>query len=454
MGLFQKKPAASPAAAALSEMAAADQNFQTFHQILDEVLASGSRKQKGVVLKVYLENFKRVNDVFGYQYSEKLLAEIQNYLQEYTSCPAYRSVGVEFILILDQYSQSKATQLAEELLERFKRPWNIAGSDCLCFAHIGMCSYPGYASSADEMLKCLDLAVAKAADYGINQSAMYDLEIHNQFLRRQRIALSLQSALEKKEIEVRFRPTCHSASGKFTRAEFYMRIFIEGIGMVGSAQFLPLAEDFGQIYAIESFALDQVGQCIARLMEEGKEFESVALPISSLVLLQDDFLDEVKDVMTKYQIPPKKLAIEIQETAFTTAFLNINVIMQELSDLGVELILNNFGTGYSKLTSLLDFPVDAVKFERLFIWQLETNPASSNVIQKLVEMARALHLQTIAEGVETEGQRTALQDFGCDYQQGFYYAPTLEMETLIEIMDTTLEQSREKLREEKEKMTR
>lgn len=126
--------------------------------------------------------------------------------------------------------------------------------------------------------------------------------------------------------------------------------------------------------------------------------------------------------------------------------------MQELSDLGVELILNNFGTGYFKLTSLLDFPVDTVKFERLFIWQLETNPVSSSLIQKLVEMAKVLNLNTIAESIETENQKTVLQDFGCDYQQGFYYSPTLEEDTLIEIMDTTLEESRGRLYEEKEKM--
>ena len=456
MGLFDKKatvpPSVSLETAADSRTATADSSFQTCHQLLNEYLTSNSRKEKGVVLNVYLENFKRINDIFGYQYSEDLLAEIQEYLQNSAGCPVYRSVGVEFLIILDQYSQSQAAQLAEDLLERFKQPWNIGDFDCFCSAHIGMCSYPGYASTADEMLKCLDLAVAKASEYGLNQSAMYDLEIHNEFLRHQRIALCLQSALEKKQIEVRFRPTYHSASGKFTRAEFYMRIFIEGIGMVGSAQFLPLAEDFGQIHAIEAFALDQVGHCISRLMKEGKEFESIALPISSLVLLQEDFPDQVKAVIEKYQIPPKKLAIEIQENAFTTAFLNINVVMQELSDLGVELILNNFGTGYSKLTSLLDFPVDTVKFERMFIWQLETNPVSAGIIQKLVEMAKVLNLHTIAEGIETENQRTSLQKFGCDYQQGFYYSPTLEEDVLVEIMDTTLEASRDRLYEEKEKM--
>lgn len=204
MALFHKKTATSPVVLANSEIAASDHSFQTCYHHLNELFISDSHRQKGVVLKVYL-----------------------------------------------------------------------------------------------------DLAAAKAAEYGINQYAMYDMEIHNQSLRRQRIALSLQSALEKKEIEVRFRPTCHSASGRFTRAEFYMRIFIEGLGMVGSAQFLPLAEDFGQIHAIEAFALDQVGHCISRLMEGGKEFESIALPISSLVLLLEDFLDEVQAVIDKYHIPPK-----------------------------------------------------------------------------------------------------------------------------------------------------
>ena len=259
---------------------------------------------------------------------------------------------------------------------------------------------------------------------------------------------------EKEEIEVRYRPTLNMETGKFSRAEFYMRIFIKGLGLIGASEVLPIAEDSGQIRSLEYFALDKVGQCIAKLTEAGKEFDSIALPISSILFLQEDFLDEVRRVIDTYQIPKGKLAIEIQESALTTAYLNINVMLQELSDMGVELVLNEFGSGYSGVATILELPVNTLKLERLFVWQLETNPRSHCVIEGLIHIARDLNLNIIAEGVETENQVNILTKAGCDYQQGFYYSPTLEQDTLLKVIDNTFADSIPLLNEEKEKMSK
>ena len=416
---------------------------------LSQVMGSGER---GAALKLHIENFKRLNQVFGYEYCETLLEQILTYLKEVTGKNVYHYIGVEYIIILDKYTQGQALELAEEIAGRFDHVWKVSGTDCLCSAQMGICSYPGHAASPDQMLKCLDLAVTKAEEGGPNQAVIFDSALHKQLQRRQTIALYLRTALEKEEVEVRYRPTLHMDTGIFTRAELYMRIFIKGLGLIGASEFLPVAEDSGQIRAVEYYGLEKTAQCISGLLKAGNSFESIALPISPVLFLQEDFLDEVSRIMETYHIPKGKLALEIQESALTMAYLNINVTLQQLQEMGVEIILNEFGSGHSGISSILDLPMDTVKLERLFVWQLETNPRSRSVIEGLVRMARDLNITIIAEGVETENQVNILTEAGCNYQQGFYYSPTLEKDNLLKILGASLSDSYQLLTEEKEKM--
>ena len=379
MGLFQHKKEKgsaellpTPPVLTPTEPDAASEGRASCMNRLESVL--GAPSSKGVVLKLYLENFKSLNKTFGYDYCEELLSQIKSYLKEVAEGNIYRYIGVEFIIILEQLSEGKACDLADEILERFGNVWKIRGVDCLCSAQIGLCSYPGHATSTDELLKRLDLAVSAASDCGPNQMAVYDSNMHTQFVRRQAVAMYLQTALEKNELEVRYRPTYNLKEGRFTRADSYMRIFIQGIGLVGAAEFMPIAEDSGQIRAIGYYALDHAGRCISELMNTGREFDSICIPVSPVLLVQEDFLDQVTKVLETYQIPKGKLALEVDDSALSNVYLNVNITMQELSDMGVELVLNNFGSGCAPVSSILDLPINTVKLERMFVWQLETNP--------------------------------------------------------------------------------
>lgn len=447
------KPQVESQAESTAESAAEKYKLErdTFYKHLNQAMESGER---GVVLKLYIENFKRLNQIFGYDYCESLLEQILDFLRELTQKNVYHYIGVEFIIILDGYTQGQALYLAEDVAERFDRAWKVNGTDCLCSAQMGICSYPGHAETTDQMLKCLDLAVSKAGEGGPNQAVVFDTALYQQLLRRQTIAHYLKTALENDEVEIRYRPTLNAGTKVFVRAELYMRIFIKGLGLIGAGEFLPVAEDSGQIKAIQYYGLKQVCECISELLKKGCEFESVALPISPVLLLQEDFPQEVKRELEEYGIPKGKLALEIQESALTTGYLNANVTLQTLKDFGVELILNEFGSGYSGISTILDLPVDTLKLERLFVWQLETNPKSRYIMEGLIRMARDLNLTIIAEGVETENQVTLLTEAGCNYQQGFYYSPTLEKQALLQILGTSLDDSIPLLSEEKQKMSR
>ena len=420
------------------------------HQ-LDHALSGDGQ---GVVMKFYIENFKRMNELFGFSYCEELLKAILEYLREKTGCTVYRYVGVEFIAILRSRTQGQAVRLAEEILDRFSQSWKIDGTDCMCSCQIGLCSYPGYASSADEILKYLDLAVSKAAETGINQYAIYDSKLHAMYLRKQAIARYISTALENHELEIRFRPTYNTKENRFVRAEYYMRMFVKDIGMVGSAEFVPIAEDTGQISSVEYYALERVAQEIAELEKKGIAYESIAVPVSPVLIIQENFVDTVQRMIEKYQIPSGKLAVEIDEYALTTTPVIIEIVMQQLKNLDVELILNNFGSGYSGISKILELPVDTLKFERMFMWQLETNPKSEPIVECLIKAADKLGKRLIAEGVETQRQLDILAKFGCEYQQGYYYAPTIPQELLDGVLGKSMDETRAVLNQEREKLKR
>ena len=188
------------------------------------------------------------------------------------------------------------------------------------------------------------------------------------------------------------------------------------------------------------------------MIQKGNDFESVALPISADLLLQEYFVEKVKEALDRYEIPVGKLALEITENVLTSAYMEADRVLRALKDLGVEIILNNFGTGYSGISSILDLPVDVLKLERLFIWELETNERAADLIDGLISIADRLGLRIIAEGVETQHQVDLLNLFGCPYQQGFYYVPTVEAEVLSRVLGAGIDDALEIISEEKRKL--
>lgn len=421
---------------------------------LNTLLHASGGQARGVVMKLHLENFKQLNEILGYDYCQDLLAQIISCLEQVSGSQVYRYIGVEFMIFLRQHSVAQATQLAEEILEQFDRVWKVDGTDCLCTVQIGLCPYPGYADNADDMMKLLDMALNRAAAAGPNQYMVYDSQMQADFIRRQAIAKHLQNAIDRQEVEIRYRPVYNIETKKFSRSEFDMRIFVPGIGMVSAPEFLPIAEDSGQVRAVEYYVLEQVGSYIRRLLDAGTEFDSIALPVSSVLFLQEDFTEQVAGLMERYQIPQGRLAIELPEDVFTMGSLTVNTTLQNLSSMGAELILDNFGSGLSSITGLLDLSVNTLKLDRMLLWQLETNPKAAAVINGLVQIVRNLGLNIIAEGVETEQQLEVLASSGCTFQQGFYYSPAVGEDTMTRILGTDLKSSLPVIEQEKLRLRR
>lgn len=402
-------------------------------EYLDGLLSTG--RPRGAVAKLYLENFKLINDTFGHDFGEQMLEHIYTFLEELEGVQPLRYGGVEFLLVMDRFDFSAATETLSYICERFEQTWRIGNMDYMCAMSLGAVFYPDRAETAAEALKALEYAVTQASQTAQNSYALYDSELDKKVARRKSIARQLlQFERSPEMLELRFRPTYSLEKQCFTRAECYFRLLTPDFGPVQAAEFIPIAEDSGMICALNASIIERVCAVISRLCGTGVEFESIAVPISPVQFLQEQFVDDMQSLMSRYGIPKGKLAFEVTESVLVNAFGLVNVTMQYLSGLGIELVLNEFGTGYSGINNILDLPIDVVKLERLFIWQLETNPKSGFLIEGLIRIADNLGLKLIAEGVETQNQLDLLTQFGCRYAQGFYYSPTVDaagLETLL-----------------------
>lgn len=397
-------------------------------------------KAKGALLLLYLENFKQFNDTFGYARGERFLHELFLFLNELEGAQVMRCNGAEFLVILKGQSFAQANSVAQMIQARFEETWHIDEMDYMCSMSLGMLLYPEVSERPADIIRCLEYAMSEASGRGQNSLAVFNSDLRQKLQRRNQIALLLPETLKSGNVEVRYRPTIRTGDGIFCRAECYMRMNMPGLGAVGASEFTPVAEDSGQICAVGWYALEQVCRDIRRLMDADVKFESLSVPVSPVLLLQESFFNQMIELLERYEIPPRRLALELCESALLTSTNRVVISMQELSEMGVEIILNEFGTGYSGINNILALPVDVLKLERLFIWQLENDiPRSGALIAGLINIAREMNLKLIAEGVETQTQVDFLKQCGCAYEQGFYYSTTVTIAGLEALLGRGVE---------------
>jgi len=394
------------------------------------------KRPHGVAMMLYIENFRLFNESFGYDAAESFLGEVLTFLRSVPDAMVLRHSGTEFVIVFEKYSMTKALEAADKICARFEEPWQVEGVDYMCLTTLSVVEFPLHAMSSGELLDALSTAVSETELRGRNQPVVFDSELEKSILRTRGIAKLLSDNLSKPDelIEIKYRPTFCMESGTFTRADCYPRILSVDFGLICAPEFMGIAEDSGMIGPINMYIIRRACEEIRSLLDAGVPFESIAAPVAPLMFLQKNFSADVRAAMDEFGVPERKLALEFSESAFINLFAKVNIVMQELSEEGVELVLNEFGTGYSGITNMIDLPVDVVKLERMFVWQLETNPRSAHLVKGLIEIANGLELKLIAEGVETDNQLDLLEQYGCPYEQGFYYSATVDAPALAAML--------------------
>jgi diguanylate cyclase (GGDEF)-like protein len=403
--------------------------------ILDRIeqMLARSRRTHGplAALFVDLDNFKSINDTLGHAAGDELLQAVAARLDGVIrgADTLGRLGGDEFVVISDDLSVEAGPELiAERLLEALKHPFDIGGegeSRVTVLASIGIAS--GDRSCADELLRDADIAMYRAKWDGRNRWVLFESGMQDTVQQRMELEMDLREALEKDEFFLAYQPTFDLSDMSPNGVEALIRWRHPVRGVVQPNDFIPLLEETGLITEIGRWVLYEACRQGAAWRAAGHAI-GMAVNVSARQLDTDQLIVDIEGALAGSGMETEALTIEITET---TLMRNVEETVRRLGEikrLGVRIAIDDFGTGYSSLAHLQQFPVDALKIDRSFISGLQHNKEGETLIRTLVQLGKALSIETFAEGIEQQQELSLLKEQDCDSGQGFLFARPLDVE--------------------------
>jgi diguanylate cyclase (GGDEF)-like protein len=387
------------------------------------------------VLFLDLDDFKAVNDSFGHPAGDALLQAVGHRLRNVLSAQhtVARLGGDEFAILVEaENGGSGAVDAAEHVISMLQTPFDLEGREVFITASVGI----AVAGDAPELLRSADVAMYRAKASGKAQYVVYAPRMDEDVVGRLELVADLRRARVEDEFVLRYQPTVALATGAVIGVEALVRWEHPTRGTLLPAQFIPLAEETGKIVEIGRFVLVHACTQVARWRAElpGAEQLAVSINVSTRQVRRPTLAQDVKDALARSGLPPNALTLEITESVLARRLDELASILEEITSLGVALALDDFGTGYSSLSLLQDLPVHSLKIDRTFVQSIETQAERRAFVKAIVELAEALDLSVVAEGIEEPAQAVELRRLGCRLGQGYHFAPPLapeELEALI-----------------------
>jgi diguanylate cyclase (GGDEF)-like protein/PAS domain S-box-containing protein len=409
-------------------------NRKLFEQRL--FLAVHDARRRGTplaVLVVDLDHFKRVNDSLGHSAGDRLIRgtadRLTDCLRETTSLgpslertTAARLGGDSFIILLPEIGDPAVLDsLARRISESLAAPFLLNDHEVSVGTSIGISVFPGDGSDVETLLRNADAAMSHAKGQGRSNHQFYNETMNSVVLARLIIESKLRRALDNNEFEVHYQPKLSLATGKIVGFEGLLRWFDAELGMVMPADFISIAEETGLIVPIGEWVLREACRQSNQWRDQGIDVP-IAVNFSPEQFRHDDIPATVRRVLGEEGTPASSIGVEITESVVLHDAERAVGQLEQLREMGLEIALDDFGTGYSSLSYLRTLPVDEVKIDRSFISEISNHEHGSELTASIIQMAQALGLRVIAEGVETEAQRDLLASWGCDQIQGYWYS--------------------------------
>jgi diguanylate cyclase (GGDEF)-like protein len=405
----------------------------------EQILARARRLDVRVTaLFVDIDDFKQINDRFGHHVGDEVLRQVGARLKTILrdNDTVGRLSGDEFVMLIDSIGLNASPELvAERILDVLRAPFELLDTNqasVLITASIGIAT--GLPASAEDLMQDADLALHKAKTGGKNSFALFETAMQTAAQDRMKLEVDLADALDGEQLYLVYQPMLDLASERVIGVEALLRWRHPQNGVIPPDAFIPLAEENGLIVPIGRWVLEQGCAQGAAWQREGHEL-TVAINVSARQLERLEFVAEVSSALRISGLEPARLTLEITETVlmrkpdFTASLLN------ELKALGVRIAVDDFGTGYSSLAYLRQFPVDSLKIDRTFITNFARSSEAHALTHTLIQLGKALGLETLAEGVEEHDQVRELQLEGCDLAQGFLFSRPLSPEALVHFLE-------------------
>ncbi len=404
-----------------------------------QMLARAARAQRPMAaLYVDLDGFKHVNDTFGHAAGDELLRAVATRLKTVLrdGDTAARLGGDEFVVLLEAGDLDAGPELvAERLLELLRRPFEVGraqGRRLSLTASIGIAL--AVDGTAAELLHAADLALYRAKTAGRDQGVVFRSEMETASRDRLTLEMDLADALAReRELFLEYQPIVGLHSERIVGVEALIRWRHPTRGVLSPREFIPLAEETGQIVRIGRWAVREATRQAAQWARDGHEL-GVAVNVSAWQLDADDLVGDVRRALGESGLRPSALTLEITETALMRDARAAVQRLRSLKRLGVRIAIDDFGTGYSSLAYLRQFPADSLKIDRSFVAGVAGSRDSAALIETLVQLGSSLGIKTLAEGIEDTAQLRALQRSGCDLGQGFLFSRPVGAETVAGLL--------------------
>lgn len=412
-------------------------NRMLFNDRLSVSLSNAKRNQSLVtVLFLDLDRFKHFNDPLGHDKGDAILRQVANKLKQCLreNDTISRFGGDEFAIILNDVSRIEDVgKVAGRILHKLSETTVFEEFEFHLTASLGISFYPLDGTTKEELLKNAHSAMYKAKERGGNCYQFYSSEMNDRMFERLILENGLHKALDRNEFILYYQPQYDSRTLEITGVEALVRWNHPDLGLVPPAEFIPLSEEIGHIVPLGIWVLYTACKQNKAWQDAGYPPISVSVNLSTKQFKQSNLVQLVSEVLNETGLAPQYLKLELTETDMMENTDDILLTLHQLKNMGIQIMIDDFGKGYSSLSYLKKFPVDILKIDQSFIREIDSNPGEREIVVAILQLAQILDMKVIAEGIETEGQFAFLRKHHCDVMQGYYFSKPLPLSGIEQV---------------------
>ncbi|QQV76220.1 EAL domain-containing protein [Sphingomonas aliaeris] len=408
-------------------------NRTYFRQQMEAALIRAPKMgEKAAVLCLDLDGFKGVNDTLGHPVGDALLRQVGMMLDDLVKDGTVsRLGGDEFAIILSgRLDNDRPRALSQQIIDKFRAPILVDGHQIATGVSIGIAIGPGDGEDADLLLKSADLALYRAKQDGRGVFRFFEPALDAAARKRRQLELDLREALLTGQFRLNYQPIFDLAKDRIGCFESLLRWEHPTRGNVSPSEFIPVAEETGLIVAIGEWVMHEA----CRQAADWPSHVRVAVNVSPLQFRNSGFSNIIFQALTRSGLPANRLEIEITESVFLEGEDGVLQVLHQLRGMGVRIALDDFGTGYSSLSYLRSFPFDKIKIDKSFVDRVAQDESSAAIVLAIVDLAKALKMETTAEGVEDRDQLDQLRGQGCSSIQGYWFSRPVEGGAVLDLI--------------------